>query len=674
MLFLIEALLPYGSGSSSDVRNNFTVLNSHVACQKWIVTLLLSSMYVLPAQANNAVQNESSNKPAHSEVAKKKKIAKVLDLRVLVDISGSMKKSDPDNLRRPAIRLLAGLIPQGSRAGIWNFGKQVNMSVKIGGVDDAWRELARQQSKKINSAGLFTNIEGAMRNVSFDWKKPDPRYKRNLIILTDGHVDISKDEKLNKASRKRILKELLPQFEKANVRIHTIGLSDDIDEPLLSTLSSYTDGLYKKVKSADDLQKLFLEMLEQSVKLDTIPLKDNRFNVDASINDMTLLVFNHDKAHPTTIVTPGKKTWSQKNHTEKVKWFRDDGFDLITIKKPQQGQWKIMAPVDENNRVVVATNLKLKLNELPGYLMFGDVLKINAHLEEDSKPLIDQRLLSKFKFILKRKTGESSEREYPLAKTEGDKFSYAVQLAPVFKEGNNELIIQAKSPTAQREYRHQFKVYAAPAEIKISHNNRKYEIKVTPYGNLLRPDSVKIDVELKDKSKHELIKKGDDWVLNVDEKFHNTRFTININALRADSKPISINFNKMLSVHGEAEGLKLTDKKLGQKISLSKKDVVKADNGNEKNKKSENEVQEGEDKLPNRIKTRKKETDMSWPMIIGFVAVGNVLLILILGGGYLMLKRRKAKMSKDITDQIGDIDTGETDVSETEELKSKGQE
>lgn len=55
-----------------------------------------------------------------------------------------------------------------------------------------------------------------------------------------------------------------------------------------------------------------------------------------------------------------------------------------------------------NNRVVVATNLKLRLDKLPGYLMLGDILKINAHLEEDGKSLIDQRLLSKFKFLLKR--------------------------------------------------------------------------------------------------------------------------------------------------------------------------------------------------------------------------------------------------------------------------------
>jgi len=630
------------------VQSNLTVLTRCVVSQKRTVISFLSLMLVLPVQASNDVGHEQPVKSVHSALSKKARIKKITDLRVLVDISGSMKKTDPDNLRRPALRLLAGLIPQGSLAGIWNFGKQVNMTVKIGSVNDAWRELVRQQSKKINSVGLFTNIEGAMRNVSFDWKTPDPRYKRNLIILTDGHVDISKDEKLNKASRRRILKELLPRLEKAQVRIHTIALSDDVDESLLSTLSAYTDGLYKKVKNANELQKLFLQMLEQSVNLDTIPLKDNRFNVDASINDMTLLVFNNDKTHPTTIVTPGKRTWSEKTHTDQVKWFSDDSFDLITIKKPQQGQWKIMAPVDENNRVVVATNLKLRLNELPGYLMLGDVLKINAYLEEDGNPLTDQRLLSKFKFLLKRKSERSAEREYPLEKTKEDGYSHIVQLAPIFKEGNHELVIQAKSPTVQRELRHQFKVYATPAEIKVSENHGKYQIKVTPYANLLRPSSIKIHVILNDKSKHELIQHNNSWTVDVEKQFHGTMFTLNIDATRADSKPISMSFNKVLSEKEGTHKLKLHV----EKEKPHKKEILHKKEKNAHSKKKESE---------HKKEKVKKESEINWTLIIISIVVGNVLLIGSFVGGYIFMKRRKEKLAKLLA---GEMDEEEDEAKE----------
>ena len=42
----------------------------------------------------------------------------ITDLRVLVDVSGSMKQNDPAYLRQPALRLLTNLLPKKSQAGV----------------------------------------------------------------------------------------------------------------------------------------------------------------------------------------------------------------------------------------------------------------------------------------------------------------------------------------------------------------------------------------------------------------------------------------------------------------------------------------------------------------------------------------------------------------------------
>lgn len=641
-------------------------------------TLFFILLFALPTQADDMVKSENNTKVLNSPSAKftnRKNITKINDLRIVVDISGSMKKTDPNNLRRSAVRLLAGLIPEGSRAGIWNFGKEVNMSVKIGTVNDAWRDLARAQSKKINSAGLFTNIEGVLRKASFDWKNPDPNYKRNIIILTDGHVDISKDEKLNEESRKRILKDVLPSFEKSKARIHTIALSDDVDESLLSTLSAYTDGLYKKAKSSDELQKIFLQMLQQSIKLDTLPIKDNRFSVDESINDMTLLVFNKDKSRPTVIVTPSNKEWNNDSHPDQVKWFSDEGYDLVTIKKPQKGEWKIRAPTDPNNRVVVATNLKLKLNEIPSYLILGDTLNISAHLEEDTKPLTDKALLSKFKFSLNRDAERSSERRYPLVKSDNDDYSYTVQLSPKFHEGINELVIQAISPTVKREIRHQFKVYVTPADITINDDNGKFKIKITPHQNILRPETIKISIELEDKSKHTLIQQGKDWLVDVDKKYEGTSFDVKIEAVGADGKPVLMAFSKILSVKGGIQKLNLAAKfesqqknnaehhaesKSEEKQNIDKKDAEHK-NTDPKNQKPDHDanISNTADKNETNKKSSepeqsdvegKKKTSLTF--IISSIVIGNLLLAGILGGGFIYMKRRKENLAKSLTDEM----------------------
>ncbi|MFT5451401.1 MAG: hypothetical protein ACI9N9_000885, partial [Enterobacterales bacterium] len=99
------------------------------------------------------------------------------DVRVLVDMSGSMKQNDPDNLRIPAVQLMSNLLPPDSQAGIWTFGQYVNMLVPLGPVDNNWKKSAVESAKKINSLGLFTNIGGAMEHASFGWNTADPEIK-----------------------------------------------------------------------------------------------------------------------------------------------------------------------------------------------------------------------------------------------------------------------------------------------------------------------------------------------------------------------------------------------------------------------------------------------------------------------------------------------------------------
>ncbi len=37
------------------------------------------------------------------------------DIRIVIDVSGSMLKTDPNNLRAPALKMLNGLIPRDSK-------------------------------------------------------------------------------------------------------------------------------------------------------------------------------------------------------------------------------------------------------------------------------------------------------------------------------------------------------------------------------------------------------------------------------------------------------------------------------------------------------------------------------------------------------------------------------
>ena len=146
------------------------------------------------------------------------------DVRVLIDVSGSMKQTDPQNLRVAALKLINGLIPNGSRAGVWTFGRYVDMTVKWGKVDDAWRKQADLGADKIHSNALLTNIESALARARVGWEKPDAKTRRILLLLTDGKVDVSSDPIKNEKSRAKVLTESLSSFKSAAAQIHTIAL------------------------------------------------------------------------------------------------------------------------------------------------------------------------------------------------------------------------------------------------------------------------------------------------------------------------------------------------------------------------------------------------------------------------------------------------------------------
>ena len=73
------------------MQNNSAVLNIRGVSHKRTVILLLGLIFTLPTMASNDAKHELPNKASHIAAAKKSKINKITDLRVLVDISGSMK-------------------------------------------------------------------------------------------------------------------------------------------------------------------------------------------------------------------------------------------------------------------------------------------------------------------------------------------------------------------------------------------------------------------------------------------------------------------------------------------------------------------------------------------------------------------------------------------------------
>ena len=469
-------------------------------------------------------------------------------VKILIDISGSMKKNDPHNLRAPAMRMLVNLLPKESKAGVWTFAKYSNQLAKYQKVSGWWQKYATKKSYRISSPGQFTDIALVLEDAMQNWQIPDENEKRSLILLTDGVVDVSKDLQESAESRQKIIDDIIPRLQKARIKVHTIALSVNADSDLMKKLSIETDGVYKMASTADELQRIFLHLFERSVKRETLPLKGNKFSVDASIDEMTVLVFKKTPQNTTEILSPSKSKYSKNSKDDSITWYSEAGYDLITVKKPQKGEWQIVADVDPDNRVMIVTDLKLRTSRMPNNVIAGESFNHYISLTEKDK-VIDRGDFHKFITVNLEQTPPKGQKldwiveDHGLAADEqgGDgiySFTFSKTLA---EPGTHEIITYIDGSTFQRQDKQQVTVHETPLSIeskKIDDSEKqthgyKVFVRITQnwidlttikmVGELIQPDGLSEVVNLK--------KEKDAWTIAVPDMEYDRRYTLKIQVI-----------------------------------------------------------------------------------------------------------------------------------------------
>lgn len=381
------------------------------------------------------------------------------DVRVLIDISGSMKQNDPENLRIPGLNLIVGMLPEGARSGVWTFGQWVNMLITPETVDDEWREQAKEKAEKINSHGLRTNIGEAMEKALWKLEKDSP-FDQHAILLTDGLVDIAEDndpkqQDKNDAERQRILTDVLNEYKERGVKIHTIALSDNADKTLLEKLSIDTGGMNEVVNSSEDLVKAFLKAFDKAAPeaAEQVPLSmDNTFPIDNSVEEFTALVFRKAGTPPTQLTSPSGKVYSQIKASEDARWFSESVYDLVTIQKPEAGTWKIDAELDPDNRVTVVSDLKMSVENLPNNLFPGQQVDFQIYFHEEGKVLTNADLLKLMTVEMKMtaESGRSGTKVISDPENIPSDGVYRESIKRLSKEGQYELQISVDGKTFTR--------------------------------------------------------------------------------------------------------------------------------------------------------------------------------------------------------------------------------
>jgi len=372
-----------------------------------------------------------------------------LDTVVIMDSSGSMKQTDPKQLRKPAAKLFISLLDKDDRLSVVSFSSQAWPITYLTKLEtDKQLKQALRATDKISHKGMYTNIHSAIKKGIEFLKESDQINREPIIILmSDGQMDVGNKEK-SAQLREQIFEDLLPQLIEHNIKIYSIAFTEASDQELLQEIADATDGRYALAASDAVLHKVFSKIFEQTKQPDMLPLNENKFVVDASINEITIIANKASDASQIYLKPPIGEKINSTFKSEKVKWFVSTSFDMITIKKPAEGEWKILYS-DDDNRAYIVTDIKLRTQFEFNAESYQPELIIKSWFTQNDETESNEKLLKNMEVVLEIEHPDDTVEIFPV-ETANEQGEFIARFKPD-TDGIYGAAIIAKSRTFQRQ-------------------------------------------------------------------------------------------------------------------------------------------------------------------------------------------------------------------------------
>jgi len=378
-----------------------------------------------------------------------------LDAVVIMDSSGSMKFTDPKQLRKPAAKLFINLLDSKDKLSVMSFSSK-GWPIRIGQSSEFLTQLSTAKIKdsalkatdRISHKGIHTNIHAALAK-GIELVKQSKQQNRDpiIVLMSDGQMDVGNKAR-SQALREQVISELIPQLKENGIKVYSVAFTQKSDQQLLQQVAEATDGRYALAESDDVLHKVFAKIFEQSKEPNMLPLTENKFMVDSSIREITIIANKKNDKSKILLQSPNGKRYDVKTKKKNMKWFVSSSFDMITMSKPEEGEWKILFS-DNDNKAYIVADMKLRSEFEYNKESHYPELTIKTWLKKDDKILANDELINSLELSL--------EIEHPDKQLEKIVFSaspengiFKAQFKPTM-EGIYSATVIATSKTFQRQ-------------------------------------------------------------------------------------------------------------------------------------------------------------------------------------------------------------------------------
>jgi hypothetical protein len=236
------------------------------------------------------------------------------------------------------------------------------------------------------------------------------------------------------------------------------------DQAFLKSLAEQTGGRFLLIPAAKDIHQAFTRFYEDLKGPQTAPLVGNGFLIDSQVQEAIVVVTRSTQGKAVTLVSPKGEKINPAAKTAGVRWYSAPTFDMVTIPRPEPGNWTVSGHKAGEGKIILMTDLKLDCPHVPEEAGTDEALLAGALLKDKEKPVDAKEVLSPTLFTAELQAEGGKPLQLPLGPPPLEQRELwpaearVAKFPPFATPGVWHLKIRAQGKTFQRERNFSIKV------------------------------------------------------------------------------------------------------------------------------------------------------------------------------------------------------------------------
>jgi len=293
------------------------------------------------------------------------------DITLLIDLSAAAPSVAKDT-RAAALENTLLSLPADARVRFFGFGRYTNQILPMHQADAEWKKQATELAKTLKFTARYADLSLAIQTALQDWRVT-PGYAKEIILISSGQVKLPQPQSWNDA--------LLNQIRGKDMPFSVLTLPKGDANLKLMAIAKSTKGSYaemgKDVKAAAIKAQAILQPVLSNAD---IPVDEDRFYVDPSVNSMTLFLDPLPDSAAPVILGPNDIHYTRAEKINTVTWQDQGRQEVVVIQNPATGYWKIQSELNSKPKVVAKTYFNLSLPDAPHEIFNREKMTLQAAL------------------------------------------------------------------------------------------------------------------------------------------------------------------------------------------------------------------------------------------------------------------------------------------------------